>query len=75
MGRSPCCSKIGLNRGSWTALEDKILTDYITLHGEGKWRQLPIKAGTYIYTGKLRNCWLTNRVFNFVTLLRPWKDH
>ncbi|KAM0030703.1 putative transcription factor MYB-related family [Helianthus debilis subsp. tardiflorus] len=45
MGRSPCCSKIGLNRGSWTALEDKILTDYVTLHGEGKWRQLPIKAG------------------------------
>ncbi|CAI9293156.1 unnamed protein product [Lactuca saligna] len=45
MGRSPCCSKIGLNRGSWTASEDKILSDYVKLHGEGKWRQLPIKAG------------------------------
>ncbi|KAK2999344.1 hypothetical protein RJ639_024563, partial [Escallonia herrerae] len=33
MGRSPCCSKVGLNRGAWTAPEDKILTDYIKLHG------------------------------------------
>ncbi|GKA57207.1 transcription repressor MYB6-like protein [Tanacetum coccineum] len=45
MGRSPCCTKIGLNRGSWTSSEDKILSDYIKLHGEGKWRQLPTKAG------------------------------
>lgn len=48
MGRSPCCTKIGLNRGSWTASEDKILSDYIKLHGEGKWRQLPMKAGMYV---------------------------
>ena|ERR1044072_8295757 len=46
MGRSPCCSKEGLNRGAWTALEDKILTDYITIHGEGKWRNLPKRAGS-----------------------------
>ncbi|GAB4842624.1 hypothetical protein Ancab_012599 [Ancistrocladus abbreviatus] len=45
MGRIPCCSKEGLNRGAWTAMEDKILTDYIKIHGEGKWRNLPIKAG------------------------------
>ncbi|GAB2269125.1 hypothetical protein Dimus_004054 [Dionaea muscipula] len=45
MGRSPCCSKVGLNRGAWTAMEDKILSDYIKIHGEGKWRNLPIKAG------------------------------
>ncbi|KAJ6330363.1 hypothetical protein OIU76_009052 [Salix suchowensis] len=46
MGRSPCCSKEGLNRGAWTALEDKILTAYIKAHGEGKWRNLPKRAGT-----------------------------
>nr|ARK19306.1 MYB14 [Lotus corniculatus]ARK19308.1 R2R3-MYB transcriptional factor MYB14 [Lotus corniculatus] len=45
MGRSPCCSKEGLNRGAWTAHEDKILTDYIRVHGEGKWRNLPKRAG------------------------------
>ncbi|KAK1418628.1 hypothetical protein QVD17_27773 [Tagetes erecta] len=58
MGRSPCCSKTGLNRGSWTASEDKILTDYITLHGEGKWRQLPIKAGLMRCGKSCRLRWL-----------------
>ncbi|XP_057959983.1 transcription factor MYB123-like [Malania oleifera] len=45
MGRSPCCSKEGVNRGAWTALEDKLLTNYIKTHGEGKWRNLPKRAG------------------------------
>ncbi|XVE51870.1 hypothetical protein DITRI_Ditri02bG0075900 [Diplodiscus trichospermus] len=45
MGRSPCCSKQGLNKGAWTAMEDKILTDYIKIHGEGQWRKLPKRAG------------------------------
>ncbi|CAA6664674.1 unnamed protein product [Spirodela intermedia] len=44
MGRRPCCSKVGLNRGAWSAQEDKILTDYVQTHGEGKWRDLPEKA-------------------------------
>ncbi|XP_042497545.1 transcription factor MYB1-like [Macadamia integrifolia] len=45
MGRTPCCSKEGLNRGAWSASEDRILTQYINAHGEGKWRDLPQKAG------------------------------
>ncbi|KAK2975974.1 hypothetical protein RJ640_013005 [Escallonia rubra] len=45
MGRRPCCAKEGINRGSWTAREDKVLTSYIQTHGEGKWRDLPQKAG------------------------------
>jgi transcription factor MYB, plant len=48
MGRSPCCAKEGLNRGAWTAHEDKILSDYVKLHGEGKWRNLPKRAGSLI---------------------------
>lgn len=48
MGRSPCCSKEGLNRGAWTVVEDKILTEYIKVHGEGRWRNLPKKAGGLI---------------------------
>lgn len=47
MGKNPCCAKVGLNRGVWTSAEDKILTDYIQLHGEGRWRSLPKKAGIY----------------------------
>ena len=45
MGRSPCCSKEWLNRGAWTTMEDKILSEYIKVHGEGKWKSLPKRAG------------------------------
>ncbi|CAK9169347.1 unnamed protein product [Ilex paraguariensis] len=45
MGRTPCCSKVGLRRGPWSDKEDKLLTDYIQAHGEGQWRSMPKKAG------------------------------
>ncbi|XAR67109.1 hypothetical protein NMG60_11013545 [Bertholletia excelsa] len=63
MGRSPCCSKEGLNRGAWTALEDKILKDYIKVHGEGRWRDLPRKAG-------LKRCGKSCRL-RWLNYLRP----
>lgn len=45
MGRAPCCSKVGLHRGPWTAREDLLLTKFIEAYGEGQWRALPKKAG------------------------------
>ncbi|KAK9273939.1 hypothetical protein L1049_018751 [Liquidambar formosana] len=63
MGRNPCCSKEGLNRGAWTALEDKILTDYIKTHGEGKWRNIPKVAG-------LKRCGKSCRL-RWLNYLRP----
>ncbi|KAH6774037.1 hypothetical protein C2S52_003025 [Perilla frutescens var. hirtella] len=45
MGRSPCCSKVGLRRGPWSTKEDSLLTNYIQQNGEGQWRSLPKKAG------------------------------
>ena len=48
MGRAPCCAKVGLHRGPWTAREDSLLTNYIQVHGEGNWRSLPKKAGNYL---------------------------
>jgi myb proto-oncogene protein len=63
MGRSPCCSKEGLNRGVWTAQEDKILTEYIRIHGEGKWRNLPNRAG-------LKRCGKSCRL-RWLNYLRP----
>ncbi|XP_030951137.1 transcription factor MYB8-like [Quercus lobata] len=64
MGRSPCCSKQeGLNRGAWTALEDKILSAYIRAHGEGKWRYLPKRAG-------LKRCGKSCRL-RWLNYLRP----
>ncbi|TKY64277.1 Transcription factor MYB3 [Spatholobus suberectus] len=63
MGRSPCCSKEGLNKGAWTALEDKILTEYINIHGDGKWRHLPKRAG-------LKRCGKSCRL-RWLNYLRP----
>ncbi|KAF3446103.1 hypothetical protein FNV43_RR11282 [Rhamnella rubrinervis] len=63
MGRSPCCSKVGLNRGAWTALEDHILTCYIKANGEGKWRDLPKRAG-------LKRCGKSCRL-RWLNYLRP----
>ncbi|CBI27825.3 unnamed protein product, partial [Vitis vinifera] len=63
MGRSPCCSKEGLNRGAWTVVEDKILTEYIKVHGEGRWRNLPKKAG-------LKRCGKSCRL-RWLNYLRP----
>ncbi|KAL3645524.1 Transcription factor [Castilleja foliolosa] len=45
MGRSPCCSKVGLRRGPWSTKEDNLLTNYIQQNGEGQWRSLPKNAG------------------------------
>ncbi|XP_030485857.2 transcription repressor MYB6 [Cannabis sativa] len=45
MGRAPCCEKLGLKKGRWTAEEDQVLTNYIQTHGEGSWRSLPKNAG------------------------------
>jgi hypothetical protein len=45
MGRAPCCEKMGLKRGPWTAEEDKILVAHITSFGHGNWRALPKQAG------------------------------
>ncbi|GAB4836950.1 hypothetical protein Ancab_001862 [Ancistrocladus abbreviatus] len=63
MGRIPCCSKEGLNRGAWTAVEDKVLTAYITAHGEGNWRSLPKRAG-------LKRCGKSCRL-RWLNYLRP----
>ncbi|KAE8693306.1 Transcription factor MYB12 [Hibiscus syriacus] len=45
MGRKPCCDKEGVNRGAWSLKEDELLSNYIQLHGEGRWKSLPQKAG------------------------------
>ncbi|KAL9260249.1 Transcription factor MYB12-like protein [Drosera capensis] len=45
MGRAPCCEKVGLKKGRWTAEEDETLVKYIQANGEGSWRSLPKNAG------------------------------
>ncbi|GMP36485.1 hypothetical protein CsSME_00008600 [Camellia sinensis var. sinensis] len=45
MGRAPCCEKMGLKKGPWTAEEDQLLIAFIRQHGHGNWRALPKQAG------------------------------
>ncbi|KAJ7278603.1 hypothetical protein O6H91_Y382200 [Diphasiastrum complanatum] len=63
MGRSPCCSKLGLNRGPWSPEEDFCLAKYIETHGEGCWRAVPKSAG-------LLRCGKSCRL-RWVNYLRP----
>ncbi|TKW20396.2 hypothetical protein SEVIR_4G085450v4 [Setaria viridis] len=63
MGRRACCAKEGLKRGAWTSKEDDILAAYVKAHGEGKWREVPQKAG-------LRRCGKSCRL-RWLNYLRP----
>ncbi|GMH16576.1 hypothetical protein Nepgr_018417 [Nepenthes gracilis] len=63
MGRRPCCAKEGLNRGAWSVREDEILVKYIHTHGDGKWRDLPQRAG-------LKRCGKSCRL-RWLNYLRP----
>lgn len=60
MGRKPCCSKdAGLNRGAWTPMEDKILAEYIEIHGEGNWRSLPERSGKRPWIHSMKDSYST----------------
>ncbi|KAL4377478.1 hypothetical protein GQ457_02G006160 [Hibiscus cannabinus] len=45
MGRQPCCDKVGLKKGPWTAEEDKKLISFILSNGQCCWRAVPKLAG------------------------------
>ncbi|XP_027330053.1 transcription factor MYB20-like [Abrus precatorius] len=45
MGRQPCCDKVGLKKGPWTAEEDKKLITFILTNGQCCWRAVPKLAG------------------------------
>ncbi|KAL4313517.1 hypothetical protein GQ457_01G052090 [Hibiscus cannabinus] len=45
MGRKPCCDKVGLKKGPWTAEEDQKLVNFILSNGQCSWRALPKLAG------------------------------
>jgi hypothetical protein len=45
MGRQPCCDKVGLKKGPWTAEEDKKLINFILSNGQCCWRAVPKLAG------------------------------
>ncbi|KAF8011497.1 hypothetical protein BT93_J1949 [Corymbia citriodora subsp. variegata] len=58
MGRSPCCSKVGINKGAWSSQEDEILIYHVKIHGEGKWRKVAQNAGLNRCAKSCRLRWL-----------------
>ncbi|KAJ4961155.1 hypothetical protein NE237_021065 [Protea cynaroides] len=45
MGRQPCCDKVGMKKGPWTAEEDRKLINFILTNGQCCWRAVPKLAG------------------------------
>ncbi|KAG0484794.1 hypothetical protein HPP92_008675 [Vanilla planifolia] len=45
MGRQPCCDKLRVKKGPWTAEEDKKLVAFILGNGHCSWRAVPKLAG------------------------------
>ncbi|OEL33209.1 Protein ODORANT1 [Dichanthelium oligosanthes] len=45
MGRQPCCDKVGLKKGPWTAEEDHKLVSFLLNNGQCCWRAVPKLAG------------------------------
>ncbi|MBA0744308.1 hypothetical protein Gogos_006940 [Gossypium gossypioides] len=63
MGRQPCCDKLGVKKGPWTAEEDQKLINFILTNGQCCWRALPKLAG-------LRRCGKSCRL-RWTNYLRP----
>ncbi|XP_074355408.1 MYB-like transcription factor ODO1 [Apium graveolens] len=63
MGRQPCCDKLGVKKGPWTAEEDKKLISFILSNGQCCWRAVPKLAG-------LRRCGKSCRL-RWTNYLRP----
>ncbi|CAD5175306.1 unnamed protein product [Musa acuminata subsp. malaccensis] len=45
MGRRPCCDKLGVKKGPWSAEEDEKLVGFILANGHCCWRAVPKLAG------------------------------
>ncbi|OWM84116.1 transcription factor WER-like isoform X2 [Punica granatum] len=59
MGRGPSNGRGDkLNKGAWTALEDKILKDYVTAHGDRRWHIVAREAGLSRSAKSSRLRWL-----------------
>ncbi|XP_028807275.1 protein ODORANT1-like [Neltuma alba] len=63
MGRQPCCDKLEVKKGPWTAEEDKKLINFILTNGHCCWRAVPKLAG-------LRRCGKSCRL-RWTNYLRP----
>ena len=47
--------QVDLRKGPWTAEEDSLLVNYVSIHGEGRWNSLARRAGISIFSFKIRS--------------------
>ncbi|KAL3575233.1 hypothetical protein D5086_023334 [Populus alba] len=50
MVRPPCCDRLNVKRGLWTAEEDAKMLAHVSKHGTGNWTAVPKKAEQYPFT-------------------------
>lgn len=51
----------GWRKGPWTPEEDKLLSEHVNLHGEGRWSSVARCTGIYsIHSSLLLTSWLVN---------------
>ncbi|KAK9278769.1 hypothetical protein L1049_028347 [Liquidambar formosana] len=67
MVRPPCCDRLNVKRGLWTAEEDAKVIAHVSKHGTGNWTAVPKKAG-------LRRCGKSCRL-RWTNYLRPDLKH
>ncbi|XP_061956401.1 transcription factor MYB35-like [Populus nigra] len=67
MVRSPCCDRLNVKRGLWTAEEDAKMLAHVAKHGTGNWTAVPKKAG-------LQRCGKSCRL-RWTNYLRPDLKH
>ncbi|KAK6924928.1 SANT/Myb domain [Dillenia turbinata] len=67
MVRPPCCDKLNVKKGLWTAEEDAKMLAYVSKHGTGNWSAVPKKAG-------LKRCGKSCRL-RWTNYLRPDLKH
>nr|KYP53041.1 Myb-related protein Myb4 [Cajanus cajan] len=78
--KSSCENQDGVNKGPWSAEEDKILINYVQLHGEGKWRELSKRAGIESPRCSRNSCFIgcpeaVNDSVNTMSLIPPSWDN
>ncbi|KAK1301662.1 hypothetical protein QJS10_CPB12g01476 [Acorus calamus] len=58
MGCLPATELLGLRKGAWTQEEDLLLRKCVEEYGEGKWCQVPLRAGLNRCRKSCRIRWL-----------------
>nr|KYP32948.1 Anthocyanin regulatory C1 protein [Cajanus cajan] len=54
MESKTCCE----NEGAWSSQEEGILINYVQVHGEGNWGDLPLRAGLKRCGESCKHRWL-----------------